>query len=144
MLTFFQGQGGAGVVIDGCIRDYTHAKDLEIGMWLRGVTPNYHTQTTQFPSAVNIPISCGGTLVLPGDIIIADDDGAVVVPAKMASELANTGGSHSDWEVWVRMKLAEGGHLRDYYGRKAWSKETDDEYKKWCNENNIEYHPLDE
>ena len=74
----------------------------------------------------------------------ADDDGAVVVPAKMASELANTGGSHSDWEVWVRMKLAEGGHLRDYYGRKAWSKETDDEYKKWCNENDIEYHPLDE
>ncbi len=144
MLTFFQGQGGAGVVIDGCIRDYTHAKDLEIGMWLRGVTPNYHTQTTQFPSAVNVPISCGGTLVLPGDIIIADDDGAVVVPAKMASELANTGGSHSDWEVWVRMKLAEGGHLRDYYGRKAWSKETDDEYKKWCNENDIEYHPLDE
>ena len=35
-------------------------------------------------------------------------------------------------------------NLRDYYGRRAWSKETDDEYKKWCKENDIEYHPLEE
>ena len=144
MLTFFQGQGGSGVVIDGCIRDYTHAKNLDIGMWLRGVTPNYHTQTTQFPHAVNVPISCGGTLVLPGDIIVADDDGAVVVPEKYALQLANKGGEHSDWEVFVRMKLAEGGHLRDYYPRKSWSEEIDQEYQHWCLENQVEYHPFEQ
>src|SRR4051812_53698 len=75
MLTYFTGKGGAGVVIDGCIRDYPKAKDLGIGLWLKGVTPNFHTQTTIFPYAVNVPVACGGTLVMPGDIIIADDDG---------------------------------------------------------------------
>ena len=64
--------------------------------------------------------------------------------ARMAKELVESAGSHSDWEVWVRQKLAAGGHLKDYYGRTVWSKETDDEYKKWCKENDIEYHPLEE
>ncbi|MEG3582500.1 MAG: ribonuclease activity regulator RraA [Chloroflexota bacterium] len=144
MLTFFQGRGGVGVVLDGCIRDYVHAQDLEIGMWLKGVTPNFHTQTNKYPHAVNVPIACGGTLVVPGDIIVADDDGAVVVPQSMAEELAKAAGSHHDWEIFVRQKLAAGGHLRDYYGRRVWTKETDDEYKAWCRENNIKYVSLEE
>ena len=69
MLTYFKGRGGAGVIIDGCIRDYPKAKDLGLGLWLRGVTPNYHTQTNLFPFAVNVPVACGDTLVMPGDII---------------------------------------------------------------------------
>jgi len=44
----------------------------------------------------------------------------------------------------VRQKLAAGGHLKDYYGRTVWSKETDDEYKKWCEDNNIKYISLEE
>ena len=80
MLTYFQGRGGVGVVVDGCIRDFALARTLELGLWLRGVTPNFHTQTNIMPFAVNQPIACGGTLVMPGDIIVADDDGAVNVP----------------------------------------------------------------
>ena len=133
MLTFFQGQGGAGIVVDGCIRDYVHAQELEIGMWLKGVTPNYHTQTNIYPNAYNIPIACGGVLVNPGDIIIADDDGAVVVPISLAQELAGVGGAHSEWEIFTRMKLAQGGHLRDYYPRKNWSDDTEKEYVNWSN-----------
>jgi regulator of RNase E activity RraA len=41
MLTYFKGRGGAGVVIDGCIRDYPKAQRLGLGLWLRGVTPNF-------------------------------------------------------------------------------------------------------
>ena len=131
MLTFFQGQGGKGIIVDGCIRDYVHAQELEIGMWLKGVTPNYHTQTNIYPNSYNTPIACGGVLVNPGDIIIADDDGAVVVPITLAKELAGVGGEHSEWEVFTRMKLAQGGHLRDYYPRKNWSDATEDEYSQW-------------
>src|ERR1035437_1249973 len=69
MLTYFMGRGGAGVVVDGALRDFPKAKRLGIGLWMRGVTPNYHTQTGIFPFAVNVPIACGGRLVMPGDII---------------------------------------------------------------------------
>jgi regulator of RNase E activity RraA len=115
MLTFFQGQGGKGVVIDGCIRDYVNAKELTLGYWLKGVTPNYHTQTNIWPHAVNIPIACGDVFVAPGDIIVADDDGAVVVPIGMAEKLIEEAGVKHEWEVFTRMRLGQGGHLRNYY-----------------------------
>lgn len=128
MLTYFKGKGGAGAVIDGCIRDYPYAKTLGIGMWLRGVTPNFHTQTVLMPFAVNVPIACGGALVMPGDIIIADEDGAVVVPIKLASELAKKAGEHEEWEEFTRMRLAEGGELRKYY---PLNDEARKEYEAW-------------
>jgi regulator of RNase E activity RraA len=128
MLTYFMGRGGIGVVIDGCIRDYPKAKDLGLGLWLRGVTPNFHTQTDIFPYAVNVPIACADTLVLPGDIIVADDDGAVVVPATLAPELARKAGEHVEWEEFSRMRLSEGGDLRKYY---PLSDEARAEYEVW-------------
>ena len=128
MLTYFMGRGGLGVVLDGCIRDFPYAKELGLGLWLRGVTPNYHTQTNIFPFAVNVPVACGDTLVMPGDIIIADDDGAVVVPAKLAPELQKKASEHAEWEDFTRMRLAQGGDLRKYYplSDEAWI-----EYEEW-------------
>ena len=92
MLTYLKGKGGLGIVIDGAIRDFGDSKELGLGMWMKGITPYSHTQTVQFPYAYNVPIDCAGTLVIPGDIIIADDDGAVVVPAQLAEQLAEAGG----------------------------------------------------
>lgn len=129
MLTFFQGRGGAGVVVDGCIRDYPIVqRDLDLGLWLRGVTPNFHTQTSIFPYAVNVPIALNDSLVLPGDIIVADDDGVVAVPARRASELVGAAGSHAEWEEFSRLRLLEGGHLRKYY---PLSEEARPEYEAW-------------
>ena len=128
MLTYFLGKGGAGVVIDGCIRDWTHAQTLDLGMWLRGVTPNFHTQTNVFPFAVNVPIACGGRLVMPGDIIVADDDGAVVVPISLAEEVVKKAGEKHDWEEFTRMRLGQGGELRKYY---PLSEEARIEYEEW-------------
>ena len=115
MLTYFLGRGGVGAVIDGCIRDFPSASQLGVGLWLRGTTPNFHTQTTIFPFAVNVPIACGDTLVMPGDIIVADDDGAVVVPQQLAAQLADDAGEHDEWEEFARERLREGGDLRRYY-----------------------------
>jgi regulator of RNase E activity RraA len=128
MLTYFMGKGGIGVVIDGCIRDYPHAKDLDLGYWLRGVTPNFHTQTNIVPFAANVPIACGDVLVMPGDIIVADDDGVVVVPIKLAPELAKKAGDHAEWEEFTRMRLAQGGELKTYY---PLSDEARPEYEAW-------------
>jgi len=128
MLTYFKGRGGAGLVIDGCIRDYPHCKGLDLGLWIRGVTPNFHTQVSLMPFAVNTPVACGGVTVMPGDIIVADDDGATVVPIKLAQELIEKASTHHDWEEFSRMKLAEGGSLQRYY---PLSDEARPEYEAW-------------
>jgi regulator of RNase E activity RraA len=128
MMTYFRGRGGLGVVIDGAIRDFAEIKELGLGLWLRGVTPNFHTQTNIYPFAVNVPVACGGVTVMPGDIIIADDDGAVVVPIALAPKLAATASEHVEWEEFSRMKLAEGGDLRRYY---PLSDDARPEYEAW-------------
>jgi regulator of RNase E activity RraA len=128
MMTYFRGRGGLGVVIDGCIRDSAEIKKLGLGLWLRGVTPNFHTQTGLYPSAVNVPIACGGVTVLPGDLIVADDDGAVVVPIQLADELARKASEHAEWEEFSRLRLSEGGDLRKYYPLREDARE---EYESW-------------
>ena len=131
MLTFFKGRGGIGVVIDGCIRDFPRVQKLDLGLWLRGVTPNFHIQTNIFPYVVNVPIACGGTVVEPGDLIVADDEGAVVVPIALAPELIAKATEHEEWEDFSRQRLSEGGHLRNYY---PLSDEARAEYEQWRKE----------
>ena len=116
------------MVIDGCVRDYPNVQQLDLGLWLRGVTPNYHTQTNIYPFAVNVPIACGGVLVMPGDIIIADDDGVVVVPIKLAPELLKVASEHNEWEEFTQLRLSQGGDLRDYY---PLSEKAKVEYQAW-------------
>lgn len=128
MLTFLAGRGGAGVVVDGCIRDSAKAKTLHLGIWVRGVTPNYHAQTGIIPFAVNVPVACGGVLVMPGDIVVADDDGVVVVPVALAAELVERAGQHVEWEEFARLRLSQGGDLRRYY---PLTEEAMDEYLAW-------------
>ena len=128
MLTFFAGRGGAGVVVDGCIRDSAKAKQLDLGIWVRGVTPNYHAQTGLIPFAVNVPVACGGVLVMPGDIVVADDDGVVSVPVALAKELIERCSKHVEWEEFARVRLSQGGDLRRYY---PLSLEAEDEYQAW-------------
>lgn len=128
MMTYFRGRGGLGVVIDGCIRDSAEIKQLGLGLWLRGVTPNFHTQTNIYPFAVNVPIACGGVTVLPGDLIIGDDDGAVVVPVQLGPELARKASEHVEWEEFSRTRLAEGGDLRKYY---PLTEAARGEYEEW-------------
>lgn len=128
MMTYFKGRRGAGVVIDGCVRDFAKIQQLDIPIWVRGVTPNYHAQTNLMPYAVNVTVACGGVTVVPGDIIVADDDGAVCVPVALAEEM--TAKAHKDhgWEEFSRQKLLKGESLQRYYPlhKDAWP-----EYEAW-------------
>lgn len=128
MLTYLAGRGGAGVVVDGCIRDSAKAAQLDLGIWVKGVSPNYHAQTNLIPFAVNVPVACGGALVMPGDIIVADDDGVIVVPVGMAEALIEEASKHAEWEEFARYRLSQGGDLRKYYPLTA---EVEDEYRAW-------------
>jgi regulator of RNase E activity RraA len=128
MLTYFKGKGGLGVVIDGCVRDYPNIKRLDLGLWVCGLTPNFHTQTDLMPFAVNGPIACGGVLVMPGDIIVADDDGAVVVPVALAETVIEKASEHHEWEHFSRQRLFEGGELKRYY---PLSEDARPEFEEW-------------
>ncbi len=128
MMTYFKGRGGAGMVIDGCIRDYPGQQDFDMPLWIRGLTPNFHTQTGLMPFDFNCPIACGGVTVIPGDIIVADDDGAVVVPAALVDTVIEDAAAHHEWEEFSKIKLLEGGDLRRYYPLHA---DAQGEYEAW-------------
>lgn len=128
LISHFRNRGGVGIVVDGYIRDWPHVKHLNLPIWARGTTPNYASQSHLFPWAYSVPIACSGVLVLPGDIVIADDDGAVLVPVNVAPLLLESASHHEDWEVFSRMCIKQGGDLRKYY---PLNEEARQEYEHW-------------
>lgn len=131
LVSYFKERGGVALVVDGYIRDWPHVKDLNLPIWCRGFTPNYASQSDQFPWAYNVPVSVSGVLALPGDIMLADDDGAVLIPAKIAPLLLQRTLEHEEWEAFSRKRLAEGGALEKYY---PLSEEGRREYEIWRQE----------
>lgn len=85
MLTWVEAKGLAGVVIDGAIRDAGAIKKMELPVYAAGVTPNGPFKNG--PGEINGIITCGGVVVKPGDILVGDEDGIVVVDPDDAVEL---------------------------------------------------------
>jgi len=108
-------RGGVGLVADGGVRDSTRLATIDLPIWSLGSTPHYASQGQLLPWGYHVPVAVGGVLVLPGDIVIADDDGAVVVPIGKATEVLEASAHHEAWEGFSRMKLSQGGALRRYY-----------------------------
>jgi regulator of RNase E activity RraA len=83
------------------------------------------------PMAVNVPVACGGVTVIPGDIIVADDDGAVCVPVALAEAMIERAHKDHGWEEFSREKLLAGESLKRYYPlhKDAWP-----EYEAWLTE----------
>lgn len=82
MITWAQVRGIAGFIIDGAIRDAGVIKRMSIPVYAAGVTPAGPYKDG--PGEINIPVSCGGVTVRPGDILIGDEDGVVVINPKDA------------------------------------------------------------
>jgi regulator of RNase E activity RraA len=128
LVRYFKRRGGAGIVVDGRIRDAARVRELGVPIWCTGTTPHYASQTDLFPWAYDVPIAAGGVLCLPGDVVVADDDGAVVVPAGKALELVEDAEDHENWEEFSRMRLEQGARLSDYY---PLSNNSRAEYEFW-------------
>lgn len=128
LTTFFKGRGGLGMVVDGCVRDWPEIQRIDLPLWTVGFTPNFASQARLFPWAFNVPVACGRVTVMPGDVIIADDDGAVMVPQQMIPLVLSHTLDHEEWEVFSRLKLQQGGDLRKYYplSDEGWA-----EYEEW-------------
>jgi RraA family protein len=78
-------RGAAGVVIDGLVRDLPNIRELDFPVYARGTTPIGPLH--RGPGEINYPICCGGVVVNPGDLVVGDATGVVVVPQDIAEEL---------------------------------------------------------
>ena len=107
-----------GLVTDGAIRDLSVIRDegYDLIVYAQGRTA-YGQQPWGEPAEENIDIQCGGALVRPGDLIVGDEDGCVVVPSWFAEECLEITAEHEDAEAWVKAKVqAEGVPPGKYYG----------------------------
>lgn len=86
MISFAQRKGLAGIVVDGCLRDLAGIESLSMPVYAAGVTPQGPFKFG--PGEVNTPIACGGQVVFPGDILVGDRDGIVVIRRQDAAEVA--------------------------------------------------------
>src|SRR5271165_5009196 len=93
-------RGVAGVVTDGVMRDLVGVVGTGLPIWCQGAAAPASVGGLTFVNWQE-PIGCGGVAVFPGDVIMADDDGAVVIPAALAAEVAAAGAEQERMEAWI-------------------------------------------
>lgn len=114
LITRLMKRGGAGVVTDGGFRDSPSIAALDI--------PSYHSRPSSPTNLIqhqaidiNVPIGCGGVPVFPGDIVVGDDEGVVIIPAEIADEIAEEATSMTLFESFVSERVHDGHTITGLY-----------------------------
>jgi len=118
--------GVTGLIIEAGVRDTADIVAMQFPVWAKAVSAQGTVKAS--PGSVNIPIICAGAIVNPGDVIVADADGVVVVARETASEVAATGEQRRKKEETSRERLAKGELGIDFYGLRAKLAELGVEY----------------
>lgn len=105
-------KGAAGLVCDMAVRDSPHMAEKEIPIFCLGAAS---PGGTVFNVDYNVPIGCAGVLVCPGDIMVGDDDGVMVIPQAMIGDAVEEILLREDREDYIRIMLSQGESLRGLY-----------------------------
>lgn len=121
-------RGAVGIVTDGCFRDSPAIATMDIPAYARSAHAATN-KTIHHPIDFQVPIGCGGVSVYPGDILVGDAEGVVVIPRHLAAEVAAQAAAQEHCEDFILERIAEGAPLLGTYPP---DEQTLAQYEEYC------------
>jgi regulator of RNase E activity RraA len=122
-----QKRGVAALITDGVVRDLAGVLQTGLPVWCQGAAAPPSVAGLTF-TAWQQPIGCGGVAVFPDDVIVVDDDGAVLIPAKLLDQVVETAAEQERQETWIMGEVTAGASLPGLYPPNAENKAR---YEAW-------------